>query len=73
MGYGGRRLDALGAGAMSQHDVDMRTRVGEALGQVIRRCGEALPSYGEGLRSEDPKAFLRLLSGLVFFFSQLHS
>ncbi len=40
-------VDGLGAGTMSQHDVDMRTRVGEALGQVIRRCGEALPSYGE--------------------------
>ncbi|KAI0326655.1 hypothetical protein GY45DRAFT_69015 [Cubamyces sp. BRFM 1775] len=38
-------LDGLSASAMSQHDVDMRTRVGEALGQVIRRCGEALPSY----------------------------
>ncbi|RPD67330.1 hypothetical protein L226DRAFT_608532, partial [Lentinus tigrinus ALCF2SS1-7] len=38
-------VDGLGASAMSQHDVDMRTRVGEALGQVIRRCGDALPSY----------------------------
>ena len=40
-------VDSLSPSAMSQHDVDMRTRVGEALGQVIRRCGEALPSYGE--------------------------
>ncbi|KAI9069217.1 hypothetical protein FKP32DRAFT_1682994 [Trametes sanguinea] len=38
-------LDGLSASAMSQHDVDIRTRVGEALGQVIRRCGDALPSY----------------------------
>ncbi|KAI9001411.1 hypothetical protein BD414DRAFT_519479 [Trametes punicea] len=38
-------LDGLSASTMSQHDVDVRTRVGEALGQVIRRCGEALPSY----------------------------
>ncbi|KAL7282291.1 hypothetical protein ACG7TL_003761 [Trametes sanguinea] len=38
-------LDGLSASTMSQHDVDMRTRVGEALGQVIRRCGDALPSY----------------------------
>ncbi|KAM5540366.1 hypothetical protein V8D89_005824, partial [Ganoderma adspersum] len=36
---------SLGARALSQHDVDVRTRVGEALGQVVRRCGEALPSY----------------------------
>ena len=40
-------VDGLGASEMSQHEVDMRTRVGEALGQVIRRCGDALPSYGE--------------------------
>ncbi|KAI0638028.1 hypothetical protein C8Q77DRAFT_405922 [Trametes polyzona] len=38
-------LDGLSASAMSQHDVDTRTRVGEALGQVIRRCGDTLPSY----------------------------
>ncbi|KAI0368111.1 hypothetical protein BV20DRAFT_1045207 [Pilatotrama ljubarskyi] len=38
-------LAGLSASTMSQHDVDMRTRVGEALGQVIRRCGDALPSY----------------------------
>ncbi|KAI0353496.1 hypothetical protein OH77DRAFT_1591208 [Trametes cingulata] len=38
-------LDGLSASTMSQHDVDTRTRVGEALGQVIRRCGDALPSY----------------------------
>ncbi|CDO71360.1 hypothetical protein BN946_scf184908.g118 [Trametes cinnabarina] len=38
-------LDGLSASAMSQHDVDMRTRIGEALVQVIRRCGDALPSY----------------------------
>ncbi|KAI0824765.1 hypothetical protein BC628DRAFT_1419872 [Trametes gibbosa] len=38
-------LDGLSASTMSQHDVDMRTRIGEALGQVIRRCGDALPSY----------------------------
>ncbi|KAI1789539.1 hypothetical protein LXA43DRAFT_1075305 [Ganoderma leucocontextum] len=38
-------LGSPGASAMSQHDVDVRTRVGEALGQVVRRCGEALPSY----------------------------
>ncbi|TBU43355.1 hypothetical protein BD309DRAFT_960924 [Dichomitus squalens] len=38
-------LDSLSASTISQHDVDMRTRVGEALGQVIQRCGEALPSY----------------------------
>ncbi|KAI0772085.1 hypothetical protein BD413DRAFT_52804 [Trametes elegans] len=37
--------DGLGASAMAQHDVDVRTRLGEALGQVIRRCGETLPSY----------------------------
>ncbi|OBZ76096.1 hypothetical protein A0H81_03253 [Grifola frondosa] len=28
-----------------QQDVDTRTRIGEALAQVIRRCGDALPAY----------------------------
>ncbi|PIL37009.1 hypothetical protein GSI_00701 [Ganoderma sinense ZZ0214-1] len=43
--YAGGLDSSLGASALSQHDVDVRTRVGEALGQVVRRCGEALPSY----------------------------
>jgi len=34
-------------GNLTQHEVDVRLRVGEALGQVIRRCGEALVNYGE--------------------------
>ncbi|KZT12600.1 uncharacterized protein LAESUDRAFT_638789 [Laetiporus sulphureus 93-53] len=38
-------MEGLGGTAMTQHDVDVRTRVGEALGQVIRRCGDALPAY----------------------------
>ena len=41
-----RGLDGVGAGALDQVDVDMRVRIGEALGQVVRRCGETLPSYG---------------------------
>ncbi|KAH9844158.1 uncharacterized protein C8Q71DRAFT_731516 [Rhodofomes roseus] len=32
-------------GVMTQQEVDMRTRVGEALVQVVRRCGDALPAY----------------------------
>ena len=39
-------LDGLGAGNLSQHDVDIRTRVGEALNIVINRCGSALGIYG---------------------------
>jgi len=39
-------LDGAGAGALDQGEVDMRVRIGEALGQVVKRCGEALPSYG---------------------------
>ncbi|KAH9918173.1 uncharacterized protein BXZ73DRAFT_92241 [Epithele typhae] len=38
-------LDALAASALTRQDVDVRTRVGEALGQVVRRCGDALPAY----------------------------
>ena len=33
-------------GVMTKQEVDTRTRVGEALGQVVRRCGDALPAYG---------------------------
>lgn len=39
-------LDGVGAGALDQGEVDVKVRIGEALGQVVRRCGEALPSYG---------------------------
>ncbi|KAI0751606.1 hypothetical protein C8Q80DRAFT_1218295 [Daedaleopsis nitida] len=38
-------VDGVGGAVMERHDVDVRTRVGEALGQVVRRCAEALPSY----------------------------
>ncbi|KDQ64472.1 hypothetical protein JAAARDRAFT_116363 [Jaapia argillacea MUCL 33604] len=31
---------------LSQSELDTRLRVGEALEQVIRRCGDALPDYG---------------------------
>jgi len=41
-----RGLDGVGAGALDQGEVDVRVRIGEALGQVIKRCGEALPAYG---------------------------
>ena len=41
-----RGLDGVGAGALNQEEVDVRVRIGEALGQVVRRCGETLPSYG---------------------------
>ncbi|KAF9782746.1 hypothetical protein BJ322DRAFT_1072320 [Thelephora terrestris] len=40
-------LDGVGAGALNQGEVDVRVRIGEALGQVVRRCGEALPSYAD--------------------------
>jgi len=40
-------LQGVGAGALTQQDVDMRLRIGEALGQVIRRCGETLPHYAD--------------------------
>lgn len=40
-------LDGLGAIAVTQRDVDVRTRIGEALSVVIKRCGSALGIYGE--------------------------
>jgi hypothetical protein len=39
-------LDGLAGSNMTQNDVDKKIRVGEALGQVIRRCGDALSIYG---------------------------
>ncbi|KAH8105986.1 hypothetical protein BXZ70DRAFT_886180 [Cristinia sonorae] len=42
-------LDGLAGSAMTQQDVDIKTRIGEALNQVIRRCGEALPRYADVL------------------------
>ncbi|KAH8118805.1 hypothetical protein DFH11DRAFT_1569390 [Phellopilus nigrolimitatus] len=42
-----RGVGGVGGSAMtmSSREVDMRVRIGEALGQVIRRCGKALGSY----------------------------
>jgi hypothetical protein len=39
-------LDGANACHTNQRDVDKRLRIGEALSQVIRRCGETLPMYG---------------------------
>lgn len=44
-------VDGIGASILFQQDVDMRTRIGEALAQVIRRCGSALPKYSESMWS----------------------
>ncbi|KAJ7507767.1 hypothetical protein B0H11DRAFT_2314195 [Mycena galericulata] len=41
----GRGLDGLGASIITQHDMDIRIRIGEALASVIKRCGSALPVY----------------------------
>ncbi|KAJ7095353.1 hypothetical protein B0H15DRAFT_775607 [Mycena belliarum] len=41
----GEGLDGLGAGTITQHDMDIRTRIGEALASVIKRCGSALPMF----------------------------
>ncbi len=38
-------LQGVGASALTQQDIDMRLRIGEALGQVIRRCGDTLPRH----------------------------
>ncbi|KAF9495681.1 hypothetical protein BDN71DRAFT_1488817 [Pleurotus eryngii] len=42
-------LDGLAASVLTKHDVNTRIRVGEALGQVIRRCGDALGIYVDTL------------------------
>ena len=38
-------LQGVGAGALTQQDIDVRLRIGEALGQVIRRSGDVLPHH----------------------------
>jgi hypothetical protein len=43
-------LDGLGSATLTQRDVDTRIRVGEALGIVIRQCGDALSIHGEFVR-----------------------
>lgn len=40
-------LDGLAGTNLTQNDVDKRIRVGEALGQVVRRLGDALGIYGD--------------------------
>lgn len=38
--------EGVGSTALTKEDLDTRTKIGEALGQIIRRCGQALPKYG---------------------------
>jgi hypothetical protein len=38
-------LQGVGVGALTQQDIDMHLRIGEALGQVVRRCGDTLPRH----------------------------
>ncbi|KAK7049303.1 hypothetical protein VNI00_005904 [Paramarasmius palmivorus] len=40
-------LDGLQGTNMTQQDIDIRLRVGEALATVIRRCGSTLGSHGD--------------------------
>lgn len=40
-------LDGVGVADLSQKEIDVRLRLGEALGQVIRKCGAALSAYGK--------------------------
>ncbi|KAJ7700055.1 hypothetical protein B0H17DRAFT_276446 [Mycena rosella] len=41
----GQGLDGLGASNITQHNMDIRIRIGEALASVIKRCGSALPAF----------------------------
>jgi len=42
-----RKLSPSSVGTLSKQEVDTKVRVGEALGQVIRRCGDALGIYAD--------------------------
>jgi Required for nuclear transport of RNA pol II C-terminus 1 len=39
-------LQGVSVGALTLQDIDMHLRIGEVLGQVIRRCGDTLPRHG---------------------------
>ena len=50
-------LERLGATSLTQRELDVRARVGEALASAIRRCGAALGMYGK-YTSIDPKKYV---------------
>ena len=60
-------LEGVGSSVrtMTTREVDLRVRVGEALGQIIRRCGGALGKYGKLHHQSRP-------SFLLFFACWLH-
>jgi hypothetical protein len=58
-------LEGLGAKALTHTQVDVRVRIGEALGQVIRRCGSALGLYGEVLQIRADDHLLKPLSRII--------
>lgn len=62
-------LDGLGAMSLTQHDLDIRIRVGEALSSVIRRCGDALGIYGECLSISSSWRSVRLTSFIIKWIS----
>lgn len=55
-------LDGLGAGNLTQQDLDIRLRIGEALGSIIQRRGTALGLYGTVF-----EYMLSCLSSYLFF------
>ena len=70
MGVYAGGLQGVGVGALTQQDVDMRLRIGEALGQVIRRCGETLPRYGQFLSSCSKLSSCLQASGIFFYLGE---
>lgn len=50
----------LGGSDMKKDEVDVKLRIAEAIEQVIRRCGETLPAYGEFFMSATLFAFIWL-------------
>lgn len=63
-------LDGLGGGDMKKEEVDVKLRIAEAVEQVIKRCGDALPAYGESLRV--PLLFFWDTCNLLFLLSGHH-
>lgn len=47
--------------SMTKAELDKRLRVGEALGQVVCRCGDVLPAYGAWYRTVWPGSYIAVL------------
>jgi hypothetical protein len=58
-------LKGLGVTNVTSHDVQVRTRIGEALSSVIKRCGSALSLHGRRSKRVKKQTLTSRISGLA--------